>query len=152
GVESALGAHWVAQKRLTPADGFPDPGRAEPLLVASGSCSPVTGRQIAWALARGMAEVGLDTQALAAGRDAEAVVRGATEETVGQLKAGRGVIVHTSTGDDDPRVAVADSARLFGTALGRVVRSAVGPAGVRRLCVAGGDTSSHVARALGIEA
>jgi uncharacterized protein YgbK (DUF1537 family) len=153
GVESALGAHWVAEKRLTPADRFPNPGRAEPLLVASGSCSPVTGRQMAWALARGMVEVRLDTQALAAGHDAEAIVRRAAEATVGHLQAGRSVIVHTSTGGDDARVAAAaDSARLFGTALGRVVRSAVGEGGVRRLCVAGGDTSSYLARALGIEA
>ena len=74
------------------------------------------------------------------------------QQLAGHLQAGRSVIVHTSTGDGDGRVAAADSARLFGTALGRVVRSAVGRAGTRRLCVAGGDTSSHVARALGIEA
>jgi len=152
GVESALAAHWVAQNRLTPAEGFPDPGRSEPLLVASGSCSPVTGRQIAWSLARGFAEVALETQALAAGRDLEAVIQRATEATVRQLQAGRSVIVHTSTGGADLRVPVADSARLFGTALGQVVQSAVRWAGVRRLCVAGGDTASYLARALGIEA
>jgi uncharacterized protein YgbK (DUF1537 family) len=125
-----------------------------------------------------MAEVGLDTHALAVSRerqrpeevpaDVEAVVRRATDATVAHLKAGRGVIVHTSLGEDDPRItATAEvfnrrggdaqpagmfSARLLGTALGRVVRSAIWQAGVRRLCVAGGDTSSYVARALGIEA
>jgi uncharacterized protein YgbK (DUF1537 family) len=165
GVEAALCARWVAAGRLTPVESWRDPGRAEPLLVTSGSCSPVTAKQIAWAVGQGMAEVGLDTAALAAGRDLETVVRTATEATVGHMRAGRSVIVHTSAGRADSQAAAsaavftssgpdarADSARLFGSALGRVVRSAVEQTGVRRLSVAGGDTSSHVARALGIEA
>jgi uncharacterized protein YgbK (DUF1537 family) len=42
--------------------------------------------------------------------------------------------------------------RVFGTALGRIARDTVEPCGLRRLAIAGGDTSGFVARALGIEA
>jgi 3-oxoisoapionate kinase len=41
---------------------------------------------------------------------------------------------------------------ILGAALGKVLRGALGQTGVRRICVAGGDTSSFAARALGITA
>jgi uncharacterized protein YgbK (DUF1537 family) len=87
---------------------------------------------------------------------------------VKHLMAGRSVIVHTSRGNADPRIAAtaqalsrhssneqelkAVSARLLGGALGRIVRDALNQARLRRLCIAGGDTSGHVAQALGLEA
>ena len=42
--------------------------------------------------------------------------------------------------------------RHFGKALGKILRGALKPGGVRRICIAGGDTSSFAARALGIQA
>jgi uncharacterized protein YgbK (DUF1537 family) len=168
GVEMALGAHWAAAGRARPVESFDDPGAAEPLLAASGSCSPVTSGQIAWAVGHGFAEVELDTAALAAGEDAEGAIARATEETVGKMSAGRGVIVHTSRGEGDARMAATAealerrgldrmatgtlSAKLLGGALGRVMRGALERTGARRLLIAGGDTSGYLARALGIEA
>ncbi len=168
GVEMALGAHWAAQGRLQPMERWTDPGPAEPLLVASGSCSPVTERQIALALANGFAEVGLATAALAAEEDVTPVELRAAEQTVKHLNAGRSVIVHTSRGNEDPRIAPTTAAlvrrgldataaktassRLFGGALGRIIREVIGQAPVRRICIAGGDTSGYVAQALGVEA
>ena len=46
----------------------------------------------------------------------------------------------------------AKTAKILGSALGEVLRRALSFANVRRICVAGGDTSSYAARALGIEA
>jgi uncharacterized protein YgbK (DUF1537 family) len=166
----ALGAHWVARGRIAPPANFPDPGPAEPLLVASGSCSPVTEGQIARALASGFREVEMDTALLASGdggpvRDE---LQRKTDAVVAHLAAGRHVIVHTSRGGHDPRVAATASvlrdrgldemssktltARLFGTALGQVVLASIARTGARRLLIAGGDTSGYLARALGIEA
>ena len=79
------------------------------------------------------------------------------------LKEGRSVIVHAALGPDDPRIAQAN-ARLekigradrrdgiLGEVLAEVVKMAVKDAGVRRIAVAGGDTSGHVTSKLGIEA
>ena len=76
-------------------------------VVVSGSCSPVTDRQIAWALANGFAEVPLDTAGLAA---IESTRRGHCRRLPNgssrrELDAGRSVIVHTSRGPDDDRIA-----------------------------------------------
>lgn len=150
-VEEALGAHWAAEGRLKPVDNWPEPGPNGPLLVASGSCSPVTTSQIKRALSKGFAEVPLDTPSLAAGKRMVEIEQEAIEKAVQHLKAGRGVIIHTSEGEKDPQLKAA-SGRLFGGALSRIIREAVAKTGVRRLVVAGGDTSGHVAQALGIEA
>jgi uncharacterized protein YgbK (DUF1537 family) len=150
----ALGARWAAAGRLTPGTGWPDPGPAGPLLVASGSCSPVTQQQIAWALAQGFAEVALDPAALTGAHEAAGAVSAAVAAAVPHLQAGRSVIVHTSRGGVDPRVAAlpGGAAQTVGSALGRVVRGAVERTRPRRVVIAGGDTASYAARALGLEA
>jgi uncharacterized protein YgbK (DUF1537 family) len=45
-----------------------------------------------------------------------------------------------------------ETARLFGTALGAIADRTLRETTVQRLVIAGGDTSSYAARALGIEA
>ena len=160
GVEAALGAHWRARGVIRPPEELPKIEPARPLLVASGSCSPVTGGQIERALSAGFAEVALDTPALARPETAEAALRSATDAAVAHLAAGRHTIVHTSRGPADPRVesttarhsAATSTARLLGEALGTVVRASVARAAVRRVVAAGGDTSGYFARTLGIEA
>jgi 3-oxoisoapionate kinase len=168
GIEMALGAHWAAEKKLQPVSKWPNPGPVKPLLVASGSCSPVTDGQIAEALANGFAEVYLNTAAIAEGKDADAAIKLAADNAAKQLQSGCSVIIHTSKGNNDPRIAATAeafaqrgfdkmavrtmSAELFGSALGKAVRQTLSQCKVRRLCIAGGDTSSFAARALGIEA
>jgi 3-oxoisoapionate kinase len=167
GVEMALGAHWATRGGLREVTSWPEPGPAEPLLVISGSCSPVTERQITWAMAHGFMDVALDTAAIAGERETSDAIDRAAMESAGHLRAGRSVIVHTSRGDADPRVAATAAAfarrdvhrlaakvltaKLFGTALGQVARRAIESVPIRRLLIAGGDTSSYAARALGIE-
>jgi uncharacterized protein YgbK (DUF1537 family) len=154
GVEMALGAFWAAEGRLTPVTSWAAPGPAGPLLVVSGSCSPVTEGQIAWALAQGFAGVALDPAALADAADPTGLVAAAVAAAIGHLQAGRSVIVHTSRGRVDPRLAAwrGRAAEGVGSALGRVVRGAVERSRPRRVVIAGGDTSSFAARALGLEA
>lgn len=141
GIESALTAHWASGRASPPDEPSQDPvlasgssgGLAPPTLIISGSCSPVTAGQIDWALANGFTGIEFSPAALAA--------------AVAALKAGRPTIVYTSRGE---AVAPLPASEL-GTRLGRLAREAVAQAGVKRLVVAGGDTSSYAARALGIE-
>jgi 3-oxoisoapionate kinase len=167
GVETALGAAWREQGLLRPPQAWADPGPADPLLVVSGSCSPVTERQILHALAAGFSEVPLDAAALAGGAGAEAQLRGTESEAARLLKSGRSVIVHTCRGGADPRLASGadafrrrggdgvdartQTARVLGGALGRIAGNVLAASAVRRVVVAGGDTSTYAARALGIE-
>jgi uncharacterized protein YgbK (DUF1537 family) len=157
GIEMALGAHWATEGRARPPaepstslnqlpSTFPRPAAVGALLVLSGSCSPVTDKQIAHALAHGFVEIPLDAAALARGEDPGPSVRA----ILTQLRAGRPVVAHTSRGPSNLRLSAADSARL-GAALGQIARTVVSDFPLQRLLFAGGDSSSHAAQALGIE-
>jgi uncharacterized protein YgbK (DUF1537 family) len=158
GVEYALTACWKARGWLPSPPAFSAAPVAR-LLVVSGSCSPVTARQIEWGLANGFADIPLDTARLA---EAGAVERVAAE-TVQAARAawdrGKNVLVHTCRGPEDPRLAASRQVpperrhgALLGTTLGRILAALIAETGVRRAVVAGGDTSGYVARELGIEA
>lgn len=147
GVEMALGAHWVKQGRLNTVEQWPDPGPAQPLLVMSGSCSPVTAGQITWAQENGFATVHLDGDAIVGGADLAEPIRKITSE----LKEGRSVVAYTRQGAPEPGQA-ALPAHVLGTALGKIARQALGEVPLKRLLIAGGDSSSYAARALGVEA
>ncbi len=125
------------------------------LLIGSGSCSPVTSGQIAWALKHGFAEVALNAVALTNATTAAKEISRAAQAAAKQLRAGRSVIVHSTKSGSDPRIAAklkGRTAEVLGSALGKVLREAVEQSSVRRVCIAGGDTSSYAARAMGIEA
>ncbi len=64
GIEMALGQHWNFTNRLTTKPSWKHPGKAEPLLVIVGSCSPVTAGQINYAKSKGFEEIVLDAPAI----------------------------------------------------------------------------------------
>ncbi|GAA2875225.1 four-carbon acid sugar kinase family protein [Nonomuraea rubra] len=107
-------------------------GAAGPVLVVSGSRSPVTARQIDAAERAGWAV--LD----AGGPDAIA-------HAEASLREGRHTIVQSTRGPSRDPAGV-------GELLGRVAAAAVRAGLVRRLVVAGGDTSGQVVAALGARA
>jgi uncharacterized protein YgbK (DUF1537 family) len=150
-IEMALGAYW---KKVGTERGGIRPARrghaAGQILVGSGSCSPVTEGQIACALENGFAEVTLDIAALVFRKASRLQIQRATKTAVKCLRAGRNVIIHTGKRKSQARHAI--MAKLIGTSLGEVLHGALEQTMVQRVCIAGGDTSSHAARALGIEA
>jgi uncharacterized protein YgbK (DUF1537 family) len=124
-------------------------------LVGSGSCSPVTSGQIAWGLKHGFVEVPLDTMALASAKTAVLELKRAAAAAGKLLQSNRSVIVHTTKSGSIKHIAMklkGRTAEILGTSLGNVLRGALAQTKVRRVCIAGGDTSSYAARALGIEA
>lgn len=132
GIEAALTAHWA--RPAPPA--WPVPPPAQPLLVVSGSCSPVTAGQIDWALAHGFAGIRFDAEG------------GGAAAAIAALQAGRHAVVYTSRGEAGTTI----PAGVLGAQLGRLAREVVAQTKITRLVVAGGDTSSYAGRALGIEA
>jgi 3-oxoisoapionate kinase len=142
GVENALVAAWRKARLIGPAPRPRPFGSVERIAVVSGSCSPVTGSQIDAAEAAGFAVVALDPHA----PDWE----GAAAAARATLAAGRSPIVATARGRNDADFADADG--RLGTGLGRLLDRLVGEAGLTRAVIAGGDTSSHGARALGLVA
>ena len=154
-IETALTAGWAQsssagfrRKRFART-------AATQILVGSGSCSPVTERQIGWALKHGFGEIALDATALVHDKDVAREMLRAIAAAVTLLRAGRSVIIHTTRRGADQHIAgqlKSHTARVLGTALGEVLRSTLEQVRVRRLCIAGGDTSSYAARAMGVEA
>jgi uncharacterized protein YgbK (DUF1537 family) len=168
GIESALTSSWSSRGILKQPGEWKAPGEAGPILIASGSCSPVTAGQIDAALKAGFREVALDTVALAATEHVSSLVEEYTQRTVEYINNGESVILHTSSSDDDARVSrstevltkkgfseammMTRTAKLYGDVLGNIVRHVAEETELKRIVIAGGDTSSYAARAMGIEA
>ena len=115
----------------------------------------MTSGQIAWALKNGFVEVALNVTALVSAKSSTKEINRAADVAATRLQAGRSVIVHSTKSGSDKRIAAklkGRTAEVLGGALGKVLRGAVGQSSVRRVCIAGGDTSSYAARAMGIEA
>lgn len=143
-VGRALSKHWAETKRLKQVNDWTYPGKAEPLLVVSGSCSPVTAAQIRWALQNGFEEVVLDAVKICNEGSIEESVFRRVNELLQQQKS---VIVHTG----DKQVSNLSSEKL-GTELGNIAKVAVTESLVKRVVISGGDTSSYAARAMEIVA
>lgn len=162
GIEMALGMVWEEMGMFEPRTNFAPIAPSRPLLVLSGSCSPVTEAQIRWALANGFESIALDTGALANPetrlREIERVVGLASSF----LLQGRSLVAHTALGPFDPRIesgrerlaasGLSNTAEVLGTALGLLALGCVEKVGLRRVLLAGGDSSSYAGRAMGVEA
>ncbi len=167
GVEMALCSQWDSMGTLSPRDDWENPGQVSQVLIVSGSCSPVTKAQIEWAAKNGFAEVAIDTPSVLIDEGSMQSMQRSTKDVIDLLKSGKSVVAHTSKGTSDPRIAAtnevlskwgsnghsgaSDCSRILGKAMGRLVRQALDETSVRRLCVAGGDTSSFLAQEIGIE-
>ena len=148
GVTRALVLAWQAAGLI---DGAPAEVRADEvdrLLVVSGSCSPVTARQIARSAADGFTAARADVAALMQGSAAEES-RLADAALAALDDSGRAVI-HSAEGPLESDAPAAGE--KLGEALGRVARDVVRRAKLRRVLFAGGDTSSHGVAQLGIDA
>lgn len=121
---------------------------ATPLLVVSGSCSPVTARQIRYALANGYHGIALDPEVLLAPETALSADRAAVEAAVASLSAGRNTVLYTSLGSHRKAV----PGEVLGSILGALLGEIISMTAVRRVLLCGGDTSSHAVQQLGLYA
>lgn len=164
GVEYALVAHWRAQGWI---ERDPAPQRVpavERITVVSGSCSPVTAGQIAYAGAHGFAAIALDATRAVDAAAWQAEIGRATGEAMRRLGEGASPLIYTAQGPDDPAVAALGAAcesagrsisevnDRIGAGLGRVLAGIVDAGGPRRGLIAGGDTSGHATLELGVDA
>ena len=140
-VEEALGHYWNNTGVLRPVKSWPEPVGTEKILVISGSCSPVTARQIEVAGANGYSLVEIDP--LQPEQDPGKWIAALAEiiDQNGKL------ILHTGKKQTE-NIAAA----TLGTFLGNIAKELIQLTGLKRLIIAGGDTSSYAARAVEIEA
>jgi uncharacterized protein YgbK (DUF1537 family) len=110
------------------------------LLVLSGSCSPATAKQVRRARQDGFAAIRLRG---AAPWEVE------TRSALRALARGKSVVLYTALGPEDMNKEREGS---FGPPLGLLLRRLLLASGVRRVLIAGGDTSTDAVKKLGLSA
>lgn len=164
GLQYALAAYWQATGLLPRPAALPAAPPAGPIAAVSGSCSPVTAAQIARAAQQGFATLRLDLGPLF-GAHAQAELAHVVDAACAALDQGRSPLLYTALGPDDAAVRDFDAtaaeaglsreqaARRTGEALAQAMRALLDRRPqLRRIAVAGGDSSGEVAAALGIQA
>ena len=150
GIEYALVAHWRCPASYATADAC-GIKNVDQLVCVSGSCSPVTARQIAVAEEQGFAALDAGPGPLAD----EGARNRLLEQALALLGQGRSVVLRSSRGPEDacgiPGMPPGDRERL-GLELGGLLERLLERTGLPRAVVCGGDTSTDVARAMGVEA
>ncbi|NIO41840.1 MAG: four-carbon acid sugar kinase family protein, partial [Burkholderiales bacterium] len=158
GVEYALAAHWrttgvISDQRKV----YPAIKPVKQLLAVSGSASPMTAQQIDWAANNGFDCIRIPTEKLAQPAAAEQVQRELVAQGLTSLSGGNSVLLYSARGPDDSSIQAtraqlgADkggSARVLGSAMGRITRELLTKSGLRRVVIAGGDTSSYATQEL----
>jgi 3-oxoisoapionate kinase len=165
GLEYALIAHWRTAG-LLPAAGaiFPPLPAAEKLLVLSGSCSPVTAEQIERAEAGGFAAIRLDVARVVEAGEAKREVARVTKALEAAYTRHQGAVVFAAKTVDDAAFAAlqaqceatgmsfAEAQNRIGDALGQIAAAVIPRCHLRRLLIAGGDTSGRIVSTLPVTA
>ena len=161
GVGYALAAHWRTAGIIpnTRAQ-FPAVKPIPQLLVLSGSASPITAQQIAWARDHSFEVLRVPAATLMQSDGAAQVRQALYEQALAAWSRGLSIVLYTAAGPDDPAISAAraamtegtHSARVLGGALGRLARELIASTGLRRILIAGGDTSSYATQELGVHA
>ena len=171
GVEYALVAYWRESGQIARATtaGQNPATTSEQIITVSGSCSPVTDRQIGLATRHGFVEIVCDTARLADRKRMPQAVVEALARAHAALDAGGNVIFQTARGPGDPRRTAfervakrgpgrtqAEKFATTGATLGRglalILEEALRMRNACRVIACDGDTSTAIARALGIKA
>jgi 3-oxoisoapionate kinase len=140
GLTHGLLHHWRSIGLIGPAQPLDPAPSLDRLLVLSGSCSPVTARQIR--RAKQMDFTALRLEGAGPWSPTAAKARQA-------LRIGRSVVLYTAIG---PQTQDQKHGEKFGTALGVLLRELVLATGVRRVLIAGGDTATHSVKQLHLDA
>ena len=152
GFAHGLGAWLRESGRLQSSQPTHKLDAVDRLLVLSGSCSSLSAEQIAWAREAGFLTMRADLSLLT-GEDPGAL-NALENRMLDALKSGTSVIVFTAEGPDDVLVSAASTqaisasamAQRIGHVFARLARVAFAQAGLQRLVVAGGDSSSFTMR------
>ncbi|HEV2325258.1 MAG TPA: four-carbon acid sugar kinase family protein [Terracidiphilus sp.] len=142
GLTTGLLLHWRRLQCIPEPPSLEPPPAADRIIVLSGSCSPVTARQIRRARQQGFAAFRLHGS-----QPWQAEMSRALEA----LSRGKSVVLYTALGPQPPD-GNGKYGQAFGAALGAGLREMLMLSGARRAVIAGGDTSTRVVKQLGLKA
>jgi uncharacterized protein YgbK (DUF1537 family) len=164
GVEYGLTGYWHKQGIVQTVNKLAGkPQRTERIAVVSGSCSYVTEEQIRYAEKHGFSSYKIPAEQLA-DPDQKSDLLGRLHDWANeQLTAGHHILLYTAAGPEDESIqrikqhyldsgSESGTAVRMGQAMGQICRELIEKSSIRRIVVAGGDTSGYVTRELGIYA
>lgn len=162
GVQYALAAYWhsigAVQKPSAEARVMP----VKQTAVVSGSCSPVTGRQIRYAEDHGFTLVNVDAKAAIDEGEWRKEIGRAERAALDILSSGASPLMATAKGVDDPAIPALREAvkrsgvtmetvnQRIGSGLGQLMSRLKSQSDLRRIILSGGDTSGYAASELEI--
>lgn len=162
GVAYALAAYFRRAGMLSATPAAVSAAGPRQVAAVSGSCSPMTGAQIEWAGQHGFTLIRVDVCKAVDALSWKAELDRVGGLAAASLRRGANPLLFTASGADDAaiaafRAAVAAAGLDLITAnetvskgLGHVLNTLVREGGVRRVAIAGGDTSSYATQALDI--
>ena len=162
GLAHALGTHLREQNQIAAPQPTHTLAPVDRLLVLSGSCSALSAAQIDWAIAAGFQEIRITPEQLIS--TDEPTLKSLEDQMLDALSAGKSMVIYTAKGPDDNHLAAALDklpanvsapafiANRIGLLYSRLAHTALARAGLTRLVVAGGDSSSFTMRQLGARA
>ena len=162
GFEYAMARYWRASGLVSEPPQFPSVGPAERLIVVSGSAAANTADQINHAIGHGFAGIALNTDRLVDEKAAEDERKRVIKQGLSYLGEGKNILLHTTIGPDDPIIRKtvekvrqlgidpSETGKIIGRQQGLILRALLEETGIRRVCVAGGDTCSYTLRQLDI--
>ena len=159
GLAHALGTHLREQNQIAAPQPTHTLAPVDRLLVLSGSCSALSAAQIDWAIAAGFQEIRITPEQLI--DTDQHTLKSLEDQMLDALSAGKSMVIYTAKGPDDNHLAAALDklpanvsapafiANRIGLLYSRLAHTALARAGLTRLVVAGGDSSSFTMRQLG---
>lgn len=160
GVEYSLAAYWQEKGGIEKLQQCPALEEVNNLFVMSGSASPATREQIEYAEKVGFRSVRVDTVGLMNPEFSDAITKATEDEIIDALRSGESVVAYAARGPDDPSIAATrKAAEEFGSGSaahrlsriqGLMMKRIMLESGIRRACVAGGDTSGFACKELAI--
>jgi 3-oxoisoapionate kinase len=165
GLQYALIAYWRTLGLLPKTNSLPKAESTSTIAVVSGSCSPVTAEQIEWAGSHGFTLLRMDIGKVLNSVSSSVEIERLTLVANEVLQSGKSPLVYSALGPSDEAVvrfdAIAaehqltrvEAAQRVGQALAQVMKNIVDTNPLlKRIVVAGGDSSGAVMNGLDIEA
>ncbi|MCY7781307.1 MULTISPECIES: four-carbon acid sugar kinase family protein [unclassified Bacillus (in: firmicutes)] len=161
GVEYALTAEWK-RRGLQASSNKKEQikiSAVNQVLVVAGSCSPITKNQIDSAIEAGFVGIQISPQDII---NKEELPKDLLDKVIKHIKNGKSVILYTARGSEDSAIAETrrlfdemgikkrESGELIGSQLGKWTLEIMKITSIRRIIVAGGDTSGFVTKELKI--
>jgi 3-oxoisoapionate kinase len=164
GFEAALVAYWRSAGLIPEESQRFRASAISRIACVSGSVSPVTAAQIAFAVENGFAPIPIDATRAVNASAWESELARTAEQAFAALAQGRDPLVYTAAGPDDPAVQALRAAIAaagvstetvndrIGAGLGSILNRVLREARLTRAVISGGDTSGHAASTLGVYA